>query len=271
MHDEMPGSFPGRPGGEHDEPLLDMILERRPIPPGAPPEIHGLARMLAAAAGSAGPGKLAGQDAALAAFTRLASQVGTSPAAPRSVRRSLPVRSARGRLPLAAAATVVAAGLGSTVAAYADVLPSPMQHFAHVMIGAPDRLRDLSRDVPAGASSPARAHHEPATSGPPKAHAPASPVPARSKASRGWRYGLPGYSPGPSLASCLPTPGPTGNPARLNPAPSSLSPTQSPGRFSPTQIPVSPGPRPSGWPAPSPAATACLRVPFPTAAPRPGR
>ena len=34
MHDEMPGFFPGRPGGEHDEPLLDMILERRPIPPG---------------------------------------------------------------------------------------------------------------------------------------------------------------------------------------------------------------------------------------------
>ena len=145
MHDEMPGSFPGRPGGEHDEPLLDMILERRPIPPGAPPEIHGLARMLAAAAGSAGPGKLAGEDAALAAFTRLASQVGTSPAAPRSARRSLPVRSARGRLPLAAAATVVAAGLGSTAAAYAGVLPSPMQHFAHVMIGAPDRPRDLSR------------------------------------------------------------------------------------------------------------------------------
>ena len=61
MHDEMPGFFPGRPGGEHDEPLLDMILERRPIPPGAPPEIHGLARMLAAAAGPAEPGDLAGR------------------------------------------------------------------------------------------------------------------------------------------------------------------------------------------------------------------
>ena len=36
MHHEMPGIFPGRPGGEHDEPLLDMLLERRPIPPGAP-------------------------------------------------------------------------------------------------------------------------------------------------------------------------------------------------------------------------------------------
>ncbi len=35
MHHEMPGFFPGRPGGEHDEPLLDMILERCPIPRGA--------------------------------------------------------------------------------------------------------------------------------------------------------------------------------------------------------------------------------------------
>src|SRR3954453_1832430 len=72
MHDEMPGFFPGRPGGEHDEPLLDMILERRPIPPGAPPEFHGLARVLVAVAGPAEPGDLAGQDAAYAAFPRLA-------------------------------------------------------------------------------------------------------------------------------------------------------------------------------------------------------
>ena len=113
MQGEMPGfPFPGRPGGEHDEPLLDMILERRPIPPGAPPEIHGLARMLAAVAGSAEPGDLAGQDAAQAAFTRLASRSGTSHAALRSARRSLSERPARGRLPLAAALAVAAAGLG---------------------------------------------------------------------------------------------------------------------------------------------------------------
>ena len=137
MHDEMPGFFPGRPGGEHDEPLLDMILERRPIPPGAPPEIHGLARMLAAVAGPAEPRDLAGQDAAQAAFTRLASRSGTSHAALRSARRSLSERPARGRLPLAAALAVAAAGLGSTAAAYVGVLPSSIQHFAHVTFGAP--------------------------------------------------------------------------------------------------------------------------------------
>ena len=54
MYGEMPGFFPGRPGGERDEPLLDMIFDRCPIPPGAPPEMRDLARMLAA---GAGPGR----------------------------------------------------------------------------------------------------------------------------------------------------------------------------------------------------------------------
>ena len=53
----MPGfPFPGRPGGEHDEPLLDMIIARRVLPPDAPQMMHDLARMLAALAGPAEPG-----------------------------------------------------------------------------------------------------------------------------------------------------------------------------------------------------------------------
>ncbi len=272
MHDEMPGFFPGRPGGEHDEPLLDMILERRPIPPGAPPEIHGLARMLATVAGPAEPGKLAGEDAALAAFTRLASLKGASPAAPRSARRSLPERSARGRLPLAAALTVAAAGLGSTAAAYAGVLPGPIQHLAHVTIGAPAPPRDFPWHAPAIASSPARAHHEVATSARPETHAAASSAPTRGKAPHWPRhYGLPGYRPGSDLASCLPTPSLTRIPVRPSSALISLSPTPSPSRPSPIQNPVSPGPGASGWFAPPPAATTCLDIPTETAAPRPGR
>src|SRR5690349_14032396 len=137
MHDEMPGFFPGRPGGEHDEPLLDMLLERRPIPPGAPPELHDLARMLDAAAGPGEPGDLAGEAAARAAFSRLPSPAGTSRAAPRSARHRLTERPARGRLPLAAALAMAAAGLGSATAAYVGVLPSPIQHLARVVIGAP--------------------------------------------------------------------------------------------------------------------------------------
>ena len=94
-HGEMPGFFPGRPGGERDEPLLDTLLEQRPVPPGAPPEMHDLARMLAAVTGSAEHGELAGETAALAAFARLASPAGVSPAAPRSARRWLSGRLAR--------------------------------------------------------------------------------------------------------------------------------------------------------------------------------
>jgi hypothetical protein len=137
MHGEMPGNLPGRPGGEH-EPLLDMIFERRPIPPGAPREIHDLAHMLAAAAGSAESGELAGEAAALAAFTRQFSSPGTSPAARRPAWGWLSGRPPRGKLPLAAALVVAATGLGSTAAAYADVLPAPIQHFAHRMVGAPN-------------------------------------------------------------------------------------------------------------------------------------
>ena len=93
MHSEMPGfPFPGRPGGEHDEPLLDMIIARRALPPDAPQEMHDLARMLAALAGPGepaelAPGELAGEAAALAAFVRLASPAGISSAARRPVRR----------------------------------------------------------------------------------------------------------------------------------------------------------------------------------------
>ena len=137
MHGEMPGFFPGRPGGERDEPLLDMIFDRRPLPPGAPPEMHDLARMLAAAAGPAEPGELAGEATALAAFARLASPVGISPAASRPARRRLPGRPRRARLPMAAALVTAAAGLGSIAAAYVGVLPGPIQQVAHVTVGAP--------------------------------------------------------------------------------------------------------------------------------------
>jgi hypothetical protein len=202
MHDEMPGFFPGRPGGEHDEPLLDMILERRPIPPGAPPEIHGLALMLAAVAGPAEPGDLAGQAAAQAAFARLASPPGTSPAALRSARRSLPERPARGRLPLAVALVAAAAGLGSTAAAYAAVLPGPIQHLAHVAFGAPPPPHDLALRVPPVASSPTPARSELSTSAPARHQLAASSDPVIDKARSGGFHLRKGNDAGPGEASC---------------------------------------------------------------------
>ena len=272
MQDEMPGFFPGRPGGEHDEPLLDMILERRPIPPGAPPEIHGLARMFAAVAGPAEPGDLPGQAAALAAFTAHTSPPGTSPAALRSARRSLSERPARGRLPLAVALAAAAAGLGSTVAAYAGVLPSPIQHFAHVAFGAPAPPRDFTLHAPAVTSSPTHRHSDISPSVPARRHAAASSDPAGDKTHPGplhdhWRKGIairPGY------ASCTPASalsvgqdqaqavGHSQNLVLPSPAPNRATSgsTQGPGGSGPAQSTPSPGFSPPGWLG-LPTTTAC--------------
>jgi hypothetical protein len=253
MHDEMPGFFPGRPGGEHDEPLLDMILERRSIPPGAPREIHGLARMLAAVAGPAEPGDLAGQAAAQAAFTRLASPPGTSPAALRSARRSLPERPARGRLPLAAAlAVAAAAGLGSTAAAYADVLPSPIQHFAHVAFGAPPPPHDLALHAPAATSSPTPAHSEPSTSAPAQRQLAGSPGPFGGKAHSGGFHLRKGHDAGPGYASCATVQnngraaGHSQDPAQPSPAPNQVKPGSDQGQGGPGQTQ---GTAPPGYPS----------------------
>ena len=141
----MPGfPFPGRPGGEHDEPLLDMIIARRALPPDAPYAMHDLARMLAALAGPAEPGELAGEAAVRAAFSRAASPAGVSSAARRPVRHRRPRRSrerSRSRVRLATVMVVAAAGLGSVLAAYIDVLPSPIQRLAHVAVAAPAWLQ----------------------------------------------------------------------------------------------------------------------------------
>ena len=232
MQGEMPGFFPGRPGGEHDEPLLDMILERRPIPPGAPPEIHGLARMLAAVAGPAEPGDLPGEAAAMAAFARLGSQPGTSPAALRSARRSLSERPARGRLPLAVAlAAAAAAGLGSTAAAYAGMLPSPIQHFAHVAIGAPDPARYFAPPASAATTSPAHGHSDASPSAPVQKPSVASSDPVSDKTHPGQSHGhgRNGYGAVAGLASCLPpgqvkNHGHDKNPVLPSPTPNSTKP-----------------------------------------------
>jgi len=138
MRGEMPGfPLPGRPGGEPDESLLDMLFERRPLPPGAPQEMHDLARMFATLDGPAEPGELAGEAEALAAFRRLASRAGGRPAAVRPMRRGRPRPSARVRAGLAAAMTALVAGVAGTAAAYTGALPDPAQEVAHVMVGAP--------------------------------------------------------------------------------------------------------------------------------------
>jgi len=237
MHSEMPGFIPGRPGGEHDEPLLDTIFDRRPLPPGAPPEMRALVRTLAAAAGPAEPGELAGEAAALAAFSRLAPSGGVSPAAQRPARRWLSGWPARGRLPLAAALVAAAAGLGSIVAAYVGVLPGPIQEMAHVTVGAPAASGGNNSLTHA---APGRSRSSPRVTGSSghRQTRPAGPAPAPSQATSPQPRRKPtGRSTGHPVPSCTP------GPARATPKPS-------PAQYSPT-----PGPGQPVW-TPRPSATA---------------
>ncbi|MGO8956412.1 MAG: hypothetical protein ACLQFR_03410 [Streptosporangiaceae bacterium] len=193
---EMPGfPFPGRSGPEPDEPLLDMILNGQPLPADAPNGMLALADRLTSLGRPAGPGEVPGEVAAMAAFNRSVAGASVSPAggepAQRKPARRSPARWRAARpVRLAGGLLVVMIGLGSA-AAYADVLPSPVQDFAHHVIGAPAAHHSPGRSGehqkpahrPGGAHPPTSAGH--------KAH-PAKPGKARgrtanSKAKHGHR------------------------------------------------------------------------------------
>jgi hypothetical protein len=215
----MPGFFcPGRPGGEHDEPLLDMIFDGRAIPPDAPQEMHDLERMLAALAGPAEPGELAGEAAAWAAFIRVASPASvspvTSPAAQRvpgrpASHRLARRRAARRRAGLPAAWCTAAAVLAGAAAAYAGVLPDPVQQVAHVTVGAPAPHHHRS-PAPARSGPGRGTRHRPGPGGPP-AHRPG---------------GLPAHRP-PGSADAARSPGPV-RVVKPRPEPHGTSPQPTP-------------------------------------------
>ena len=224
----MPGfPFPGRPGGEHDEPLLDMIIARRALPPDAPQAMHDLTRMLAALAGPAEPGELAGEAAVRAAFSRAASPAGVSSAARRPVRHRRTRRSrerSRSRVRLATVMVVAAAGLGSVLAAYIDVLPSPIQQLAHVAVAAPapHRLQlaparhagDGAARAPQGAAlqpaGPAPHHTASAAAGPSQGTTP-TPRYRPLFSPSGHRPTYPACSPGPGHSPHQPPKGSPGS------------------------------------------------------------
>jgi hypothetical protein len=256
----MPGfPFPGRPGGEHDEPLLDMIIARRVLPPDAPPVMHDLARMLAALAGPAEPGELHGEAAVRAAFSRAASPASVSPTARRPVRRRRS-RHSRGpawsRVRLATAMVAAVAGLGSVLAAYSDVLPSPIQQLAHVAVAAPappsaratgpgELLgrsgRPVRHTAQSATSHPVAQPHQPPVTGP----APSvgqTPTPRtgyypRISSSPGYRLTQPICSAEPSHS-----PGPLGKPSASSSPPSWYQAAHC--TSVPTEVPV----RPSQYP-----------------------
>ena len=227
----MPGfPFPGRPGGEHDEPLLDMIIARRVLPPDAPQPMHDLARMLAALAGPAEPGELAGEAAVRAAFNRASSPAGISATARHAGRRRRVRGPARSRARLATALVVAVAGLGSVFAAYIDVLPGPIQQLAHVTVAAPP---------PPGARPPRSVTGRTAAATRPADRHSSQPVP-RQDASP---------SPAPVAGQGTPTPnlklGASRSPGQRVTGPScGPGPVRSPG----PQPKASGHPSPSSWP-----------------------
>ncbi len=206
----MPGfPFPGRPGGEHDEPLLDMIIARRVLPPDAPQPMHDLASMLAALAGPAEPGELAGEAAVRAAFSRAASPASISSAARRPGRPRRFRGPARSRARLATA-LVAAAALGSVFAAYIDVLPSPIQQLAHVTVAAPaPPTSGALRPVTVGKSSAAYATPRPSSQPAPGPHHSTSPAQVHGQLTptpnfKPSRTGSPGHgATGPSCGPVL--------------------------------------------------------------------
>ncbi len=149
--EEMPGlPFPRQPAMPLDESLLDALLTGTSLPPDAPEQVRRLADLLASIADPAAPGALTGEAAARAAFARGACPAAMPPARGlaswRSPRRLAAFLATR----LAAVLAAVAIGLGGVAAAYADVLPAPIQDFAHAAIGAPAAHRPAGTRRTAG-------------------------------------------------------------------------------------------------------------------------
>src|ERR1700722_2617617 len=258
----MPGfPFPGRPGGEHDEPLLDMLVARRVLPPDAPQPMHDLALMLAALAGPAEPGELAGEVAVRAAFSRAASPASISSAArqPGRRRRTRRFRGlARSRARLATALVAAAAALSSVFAAYIGVLPGPIQQLAHVTVAAPappSVAPRQSRPHRSGRTAPGQAPiGSPAGRPAPSPHPSTGSAPSPGQAI----YRKPSFKPSATGAAghgapgpiCIPAPWPSpGTPGKPSAHPSPPSWSQvSPGEHC-TSLPTGPSGKPTLTPS----------------------
>ncbi|HEX9355753.1 MAG TPA: hypothetical protein VF933_18275, partial [Streptosporangiaceae bacterium] len=175
------------------------------LPPADAEEgLRPLAEAIAALTVAPSARELAGEPEARAAY-----QAGFSPArGPRGRQRRSRLAASLLSVKLAAAAAVAAGGL--TAAAYADVLPAPVQSFAHRTLRAPAPHPDPNPGRPATPSTPAppgpahgRQSSHPA--GQPSSHTPAT-------AARSTPASHSSHPPHPSHPS-HPTPGPASHPA----------------------------------------------------------
>jgi hypothetical protein len=121
-----------------DELILDMLLDRGPPPPEAPPQMAALLPMLADLSGPAEPGELAVEAAVLSRFRSRIRPPAISGTAPRPSRRTSRWHRLIPHSPRVCAALAAAAiTLAGTAAAYAGALPPPLQDLAHHAIDAP--------------------------------------------------------------------------------------------------------------------------------------
>jgi hypothetical protein len=126
-----------------DADLVTLLAGNRDVAPALQP----VADVLAALSAEPSPGELSGEARAVAEFRR---RTGVPAARRHARRRSAGLTS---RLSVKAAAGAAAATLvlgGAATAAFANMLPAPIQRFAHDFIGAPD-APPTAQPVPARA------------------------------------------------------------------------------------------------------------------------
>jgi hypothetical protein len=207
---EMPNlPFWRRQNDQTDAEQLDELLDAGAVGAAANPEWQSVSDVLRSAAAAAEPSELAGEAATVAAFRR--ERVGIRHRRPQPIARYKTVIANRfssllpGRIAVGLAAGVVTL-TGAATAAYACVLPSPIQSFAHTTIGAP-RPSDPKLSVAAVDAAKWKNYPRPSASISP------TPTPSVSVAAA-------------VTASVTPTPTPTKSPApRLTKKPV-LDPTQ---------------------------------------------
>jgi hypothetical protein len=142
---------------EPDVLLLDAIMAGQALPADAPRQIRVLADWLTQLAKPNGPGELAGEAAAMSAFRRRISPATTMPLARARSHRLRRPRLMAGRARLAAAFATAAVAVGGSAAAYAGVLPGPVQNLAHRLIDAPPAFDNAAH--PAAGNQPPGLHH----------------------------------------------------------------------------------------------------------------
>jgi hypothetical protein len=151
---------------------LESLLAGSGLPAGASPELRPVADVLAALSGRPAGDELTGLAAAQKQFRR--HVVVPAQARQPSRRRPGGLASRLGVKIAAATALAVMALGGAAAAAYAGVLPSSWQQFAHAAFGAPAYRASRHASAGTGAAQPAVPHSRPADqthpSGPPARH-----------------------------------------------------------------------------------------------------